>query len=100
MVIGNGGIALEIVHEVIGCELIWAIKDNYVGNTFFDHTASGFVLPELQKRRQVHVLTHQQHQGQQQQQQQQSIANDTTASIASSPSASSSSSSSPRKRPR
>eukprot|EP00624_Nannochloropsis_granulata_P005836 evm.model.NODE_4170_length_6426_cov_20.221910.3 len=56
LVLGNGGIALELVHEVTGCELVWAVKDTYVGNTFFDHTASGFVLPELEKRRPVRII--------------------------------------------
>ncbi|GAB5034528.1 pyridine nucleotide-disulfide oxidoreductase domain-containing protein 1 [Nannochloropsis oceanica] len=56
LVLGNGGIALELVHEVTGCELVWAVKDPYVGNTFFDHTASGFVLPELEKRRPIRII--------------------------------------------
>jgi NADPH-dependent 2,4-dienoyl-CoA reductase/sulfur reductase-like enzyme len=56
LVLGNGGIALELVNEVTGCELVWAVKDAYVGNTFFDHTASGFVLPELKKRRPVRII--------------------------------------------
>lgn len=56
LVVGNGGIALEVVHEVVGCELVWAVKDGYVGNTFFDSTASGFVLPQLQQRRPVHTV--------------------------------------------
>jgi len=56
LVLGNGGIALEFVHEVTSCELVWAVKDAYVGNTFFDHTASGLVLPELESRRPVHIV--------------------------------------------
>lgn len=56
LVVGNGGIALEVVHEVVGCELVWAVKDGYVGNTFFDSTASGFVLPQLQQRRPVRLV--------------------------------------------
>jgi len=75
LVLGNGGIALELVHEVTGCELVWAVKDAYVGNTFFDHTASGFVLPELEKRRPVRIVenndTKPQNEQQRQQQQQQ-----------------------------
>ncbi len=56
VVLGNGGIALEVVHAVTGCEVVWAVKDAYVGNTFFDHTASGFVLPELEKQRPVRIV--------------------------------------------
>lgn len=47
-VIGNGGIALELVYEVEGCEVIWAIKDKAIGNTFFDAGASQFLIPSLE----------------------------------------------------
>ncbi|XP_005998922.1 pyridine nucleotide-disulfide oxidoreductase domain-containing protein 1 [Latimeria chalumnae] len=46
-VIGNGGIALELVYEVEGCEVIWAIKDKAIGNTFFDAGAAEFLIPKL-----------------------------------------------------
>lgn len=95
-VVGNGGIALEIVHAVRSCEVskhhlhddarmrrqarsasrlrkvrvsppygsalmacmmlgglswwlqvLWVVKDEYIGNTFFDASASSFILPEL-----------------------------------------------------
>ncbi|XP_046729004.1 pyridine nucleotide-disulfide oxidoreductase domain-containing protein 1 [Silurus meridionalis] len=48
LVIGNGGIALELVYEVEGCEVIWAIKDKAIGNTFFDAGAAQFLIPSLQ----------------------------------------------------
>lgn len=48
VVIGNGGIALELVHEVQGCEVIWAIKDKAIGNTFFDAGAAQFLIPSLE----------------------------------------------------
>lgn len=48
VVIGNGGIALELVHEVEGCEVIWAIKDKSIGNTFFDAGAAQFLIPSLE----------------------------------------------------
>ncbi|XP_058276244.1 pyridine nucleotide-disulfide oxidoreductase domain-containing protein 1 isoform X2 [Hirundo rustica] len=47
VVVGNGGIALELVYEVQGCEVIWAIKDKAIGNTFFDAGAAEFLLPKL-----------------------------------------------------
>uniref|UniRef100_A0ABM5GDU5 Pyridine nucleotide-disulfide oxidoreductase domain-containing protein 1 n=1 Tax=Pogona vitticeps TaxID=103695 RepID=A0ABM5GDU5_9SAUR len=46
-IIGNGGIALELVYEVAGCEVIWAIKDRAIGNTFFDAGAAEFLIPKL-----------------------------------------------------
>uniref|UniRef100_UPI00398F74DB pyridine nucleotide-disulfide oxidoreductase domain-containing protein 1 n=1 Tax=Pristiophorus japonicus TaxID=55135 RepID=UPI00398F74DB len=46
-VVGNGGIALELVYEIEGCEVIWAIKDEAIGNTFFDAGAAEFLIPQL-----------------------------------------------------
>ncbi|XP_019751957.1 pyridine nucleotide-disulfide oxidoreductase domain-containing protein 1 [Hippocampus comes] len=47
VVVGNGGIALELVYEVEGCEVIWAVKDKTIGNTFFDAGAAQFLIPSL-----------------------------------------------------
>ncbi|MBN3311729.1 PYRD1 protein, partial [Atractosteus spatula] len=47
-VVGNGGIALELVYEIEGCEVIWAIKDQAIGNTFFDAGAAQFLIPTLE----------------------------------------------------
>ncbi|KAI4899810.1 hypothetical protein NFI96_013763 [Prochilodus magdalenae] len=48
VVVGNGGIALELVYEVEGCEVVWAIKDKAIGNTFFDAGAAQFLIPSLE----------------------------------------------------
>lgn len=47
VVVGNGGIALELVYEVEGCEVIWAVKDKAIGNAFFDAGAAQFLIPAL-----------------------------------------------------
>ncbi|KAJ8269003.1 hypothetical protein COCON_G00116100 [Conger conger] len=47
VVIGNGGIALELVYEVEGCEVVWAVKDKAIGNTFFDAGAAQFLIPSM-----------------------------------------------------
>ncbi|RXM98983.1 Pyridine nucleotide-disulfide oxidoreductase domain-containing protein 1 [Acipenser ruthenus] len=47
-VVGNGGIALELVYEIEGCEMIWAVKDKAMGNTFFDAGAAQFLVPQLE----------------------------------------------------
>ncbi len=68
LLVGNGGIALELVQALnilkilnddehgkeeqgktntTPIELVWAIKDSYIGNTFFDASASAFLLPGL-----------------------------------------------------
>uniref|UniRef100_A0A3Q3QDB4 Pyridine nucleotide-disulfide oxidoreductase domain-containing protein 1 n=1 Tax=Monopterus albus TaxID=43700 RepID=A0A3Q3QDB4_MONAL len=48
VIVGNGGIALELVYEVEGCEVIWAVKDKAIGNTFFDAGAAEFLIPSLE----------------------------------------------------
>ncbi|XP_037551537.1 pyridine nucleotide-disulfide oxidoreductase domain-containing protein 1 [Nematolebias whitei] len=48
VVVGNGGIALELVYEVEGCEVVWAVKDKAIGNTFFDAGAAQFLVPSLE----------------------------------------------------
>ena len=50
IVIGNGGIALEVIHALDFVDVDWYIKDDYVGNTFFDATASSFIMPSLLAR--------------------------------------------------
>lgn len=47
VIVGNGGIALELVYEIEGCEVIWAVKDKSIGNTFFDAGAAQFLIPQL-----------------------------------------------------
>ncbi|XP_018603100.2 pyridine nucleotide-disulfide oxidoreductase domain-containing protein 1 [Scleropages formosus] len=51
IVVGNGGIALELVYEVEGCEVIWAVKDKAIGNTFFDAGAAQFLIPSLKSNK-------------------------------------------------
>ncbi|KAM9327427.1 pyridine nucleotide-disulfide oxidoreductase domain-containing protein 1 isoform 2-T2 [Pholidichthys leucotaenia] len=51
VVIGNGGIALELVYEVEGCDVIWAVKDKAIGNTFFDAGAAQFLIPSLEAKK-------------------------------------------------
>ncbi|XP_030576526.1 pyridine nucleotide-disulfide oxidoreductase domain-containing protein 1 isoform X2 [Archocentrus centrarchus] len=48
VIVGNGGIALELVNEVEGCEVIWAVKDKAIGNAFFDAGAAQFLIPSLE----------------------------------------------------
>ncbi|KAK3098090.1 hypothetical protein FSP39_016016 [Pinctada imbricata] len=49
VVVGNGGIATELVYEIEGCEVIWAIKDKSIASTFVDAGAAEFFLPHLNK---------------------------------------------------
>lgn len=49
IVVGNGGIATELVHEVEGMEIIWVIKDNHISATFIDPGAAEFFQSSLIK---------------------------------------------------
>ncbi|XP_055938282.1 pyridine nucleotide-disulfide oxidoreductase domain-containing protein 1-like isoform X2 [Argiope bruennichi] len=52
LIVGNGGIAIELVYEIENCQIIWAIKDKSVGATFFDAGAANFFLPCLKEGKQ------------------------------------------------
>ena len=44
VIVGNGGIALSMIHEVRSVDLVWAVRDRYIGSTFFDASAAEFFL--------------------------------------------------------
>ncbi|XP_046469448.1 pyridine nucleotide-disulfide oxidoreductase domain-containing protein 1 [Neodiprion pinetum] len=50
VVVGNGGIATEIVHEIRGVEIIWVIKDKHISATFVDPGAAEFFQNKLTQR--------------------------------------------------
>jgi len=49
VIVGNGGIATELVYELEGCEVIWAIKDKSISHTFVDAGAGEFFMEYLNK---------------------------------------------------
>ncbi|CAL1528894.1 unnamed protein product [Lymnaea stagnalis] len=49
IIVGNGGIATELVHELEGCEVIWAIKDKSIAHTFVDPGAGEFFMEYVNK---------------------------------------------------
>ncbi|XP_070189253.1 pyridine nucleotide-disulfide oxidoreductase domain-containing protein 1-like isoform X2 [Littorina saxatilis] len=51
VVVGNGGIATELVYEVEGCEVVWAIKDRSISSAFVDEGAAQFFLPHLNQKK-------------------------------------------------
>lgn len=36
IIVGGGGIAMELVHEVADCKVLWVMKGTHVGSAFFD----------------------------------------------------------------
>ncbi|EFN88099.1 Pyridine nucleotide-disulfide oxidoreductase domain-containing protein 1 [Harpegnathos saltator] len=57
IIIGNGGIATEIVHEVKDVEIIWVIKDKHISATFVDPGAAEFFLNKISKSNTSENLT-------------------------------------------
>lgn len=47
LLVGNGGIALELVHALQGVDIVWAIKHNHIGDAYFDSDAASFLFTEL-----------------------------------------------------
>lgn len=45
IVVGNGGIATELVFQAQNCDVVWVIKDKSIGHVFFDPGAAEFLLP-------------------------------------------------------
>ncbi|XP_033227232.1 pyridine nucleotide-disulfide oxidoreductase domain-containing protein 1 [Belonocnema kinseyi] len=50
LVVGNGGIATEIVYKIRGIDVIWVIKDKHISATFVDPGAAEFFREKLQKK--------------------------------------------------
>ncbi|XP_067945686.1 pyridine nucleotide-disulfide oxidoreductase domain-containing protein 1-like [Watersipora subatra] len=48
VVVGNGGIATELVYEIKSCEMVWCVKHKSISAAFFDGSAAQFFLPHLQ----------------------------------------------------
>ncbi|KAK3880324.1 hypothetical protein Pcinc_015203 [Petrolisthes cinctipes] len=51
LIVGNGGIATEMVYEVRGVEIIWAIKDRHMTAHFIDPGAAEFLRSELNQEK-------------------------------------------------
>eukprot|EP01033_Poteriospumella_lacustris_P017331 gene17331-12388_t len=55
VVVGNGGIALELAHELKFMDVHWVVRENYIGAAFFDESASDFIMPQLRRRAKDHM---------------------------------------------
>ncbi|XP_054168804.1 pyridine nucleotide-disulfide oxidoreductase domain-containing protein 1-like isoform X2 [Oppia nitens] len=47
VIVGNGGIASELVHHIRHCQLIWCIKDQHMSAPYLDPLASEFFARQL-----------------------------------------------------
>ncbi|KAL1457684.1 hypothetical protein WDU94_007887 [Cyamophila willieti] len=50
VVIGNGGIATELVHELSGVDIVWVVKDKHISATFLDPGAAEFLQETVLKK--------------------------------------------------
>jgi len=50
MVVGNGGIATEIVYELDNVDVVWAIKDSSISSVFVDAGAGEFLTQKIFKK--------------------------------------------------
>lgn len=57
IIVGNGGIATELVHELEDCHIIWVIKDKCISSTFFDAAAAKFLFESRLERQETHGHT-------------------------------------------
>lgn len=53
LVVGNGGIASEMVYELDDVEIVWAVKDKSISSVFVDPGAGEFFIKELHKDKDV-----------------------------------------------
>ena len=51
LVVGNGGIATEMVYELDDVEIVWAVKDNSISSAFVDPGAGEFFIKEMHKEK-------------------------------------------------
>lgn len=47
VVVGNGGISLELTYKVSNCEKVWIVRDESIGCNFFDSGAAKFLLDSI-----------------------------------------------------
>lgn len=52
ILVGNGGIASELSHELQGVEVHWVVKDNHIASTFVDPGAAYFFQQKIDQRQQ------------------------------------------------
>ncbi|XP_023952227.2 pyridine nucleotide-disulfide oxidoreductase domain-containing protein 1 [Bicyclus anynana] len=53
LIVGNGGIASEIVHATRGIQKVWVVKDDYISATFVDPGAAEFFQESFRSKSKV-----------------------------------------------
>lgn len=50
LVVGNGGISLELVAKISNCDKIWLVRNDFIGSVFFDSEAGKFFLDSINSK--------------------------------------------------
>lgn len=54
VIVGNGGIATELVYEIENCQVIWAIKDSCISHVYFDNHSARFFDKRISAAKEEH----------------------------------------------
>lgn len=46
-IVGNGGIATELIHELKNIRIVWIIRDKHIASTFVDSGAAEFLMDSI-----------------------------------------------------
>jgi hypothetical protein len=55
VIVGNGGIATELVHEIQDCKVIWAVKDSCISHVYFDAHAAQFFADRVNRAKELNT---------------------------------------------
>ena len=51
IIVGAGGIAMELVHEIQMCELVWIVKGSHIGGAFFDNRGARILTENMKSQK-------------------------------------------------
>ena len=51
IIVGAGGIAMELVHEIKMCELVWVVKGSHIGGSFFDNRGARILAANMKSQK-------------------------------------------------
>lgn len=61
LIVGNGGISLELVGKISNCDKIWIVRNDFIGSVFFDSEAGKFFLDSINSKKSDSSIYNEQH---------------------------------------
>lgn len=58
VVVGNGGIATELVYKMKRCHIVWLIRDKTISSAFFDPVSAQFMINRLNESKKDESVVH------------------------------------------